>query len=351
MKRIGNIYPKICDKNNIKMAIMCASKGKTNRKNVKKIIDNIDYYVDKTYDLLINKNFQASSYEKKEIIDGVKNKKRIIYKPRFFPDQVIHWCLMLQIENILKKPMYYYSCASIKGKGVKLASVYIKKILRQDFKNTKYCLKIDITKYFPSIDKEILKSKIRNVIKCKNTLWQIDEIIDSCEQGIPIGNYTSQWFANFYLQKLDHFIKEELHVKCYVRYMDDIVIFHSNKKKLHSIKKEIEKVLNEDNLSVKPNWQIFKTDSRPLDFLGYKFYRFHTELRSSLALRIKRRVKKIYKKKYITIKDAGSIISYYGWIKSSNSRNFYLKNVKKYIDINECKKVIRNHHKCLIKGE
>lgn len=351
MKRVGNIYPRICDENNIRSAIMHASRGKTNRENVKKVIENIDYYVDEIYNLLINKSFKASPYEKKEIIDGVRNKKRIIYKPRFFPDQIIHWCLMQQIEDILSKPMYYYSCASIKGKGVKLASVYIKKILKQDFKNTKYCLKMDITKYFPSIDKDILKNKIRRVIKCDDTLWLIDEIIDSCEQGVPIGNYTSQWFANFYLQELDHFIKEKLHVKYYVRYMDDIVIFHSNKKKLHYIRKEIEKMLNKDKLKVKSNWQVFKTDSRPLDFLGYKFYRSHTELRSNLALRIKRRAKKIYKKKYITVKDASSMIAYYGWIKSPNSRNFYIKNVKKYVDINKCKKVVRDYNKRLMKGE
>lgn len=345
MKRKGNIYPKIYDKENIRYAIKCASRGKTDRENVKKIINNIDYYINQVYELLLNKTYKPSPYEKKEIIDGVKNKKRIIYKPRFFPDQVIHWCLMLQIEEILQKPMYYYSCASIKGKGVKLASTYIKKILKQDFKNTKYCLKADITKYFPSIDRNILKNKIREVIKCNDTLWLIDQIIDSCNEGVPIGNYTSQWFANFYLQKFDHFIKEKSHIKYYVRYMDDIVIFHKNKKTLHNIKNEIEQFLNNEHLVMKQNWQIFRTDSRPLDFLGYKFYRTHTELRGNLALRIKRRAKKIYKKKHMTVQDAGAMISYYGWIKGSNSRNFYIKNVKKYINIQKCKKIVRDYNR------
>lgn len=124
----------------------------------------------------------------------------------------------------------------------------------------------------------------------------IDLIIDSSKNGLPIGNYTSQWFANFYLQDLDHYIKEDLHIKYYIRYMDDIVLFHRNKKELHKIKEKIEAFLEKEDLKLKENWQLFKTDSRPLDFLGYRFYRGYTTLRRGNCLRIRRRIKKSIKK-------------------------------------------------------
>ena len=116
---------------------------------------------DEVYEILKNETFNPSPYEKMKIMDGVRKKERIIYKPRFYPDQVVHWALMLQLEEILMKGMYYYNCASIKGRGLLHATKYIEKIIVRDRKNTKYCLKLDIKKFYPSVDKEILKRKFR----------------------------------------------------------------------------------------------------------------------------------------------------------------------------------------------
>ena len=124
------------------------------------------------------------------------------------------------------------------------------------------------------------------------------------------GNFTSQWFANFNLQNLDHYIKEELKVPYYIRYMDDIVLFYRNKKELHKIKEKIEEFLKKEGLKIKENWQLFRTDSRPLDFLGYRFYRGYTTLRRGNFLRIRRRLKKISKKQNLDAKDAAAVISY-----------------------------------------
>ena len=124
------------------------------------------------------------------------------------------------------------------------------------------------------------------------------------------GNFTSQWFANFNLQNLDHYIKEELKVPYYIRYMDDMVLFYRNKKELHKIKEKIEEFLKKEGLKIKENWQLFRTDSRPLDFLGYRFYRGYTTLRRGNFLRIRRRLKKISKKQNLDAKDAAAVISY-----------------------------------------
>ena len=121
-----------------------------------------------------------------KIQDGTRKKERIIFKPRFYPDQIIHWCLMLQIEDIISRGMYQYCCASVKNKGILYAAKYIKRFLVQDRKNTKYCLKLDVKKFYPSIDKQILKRKFLKIIKDIDTLNLIDLIIDSSEEGLPI---------------------------------------------------------------------------------------------------------------------------------------------------------------------
>jgi hypothetical protein len=342
MKRVGNLYSKICNKGNIYKAISKAGTGKKSRKNVKRILDNQIYYTDLLYEILKNKKYRPNPYREIKIQDGVRKKERIIYKPQFYPDQIIHWALMLQLEPILMRGMYYYCCGSVKNRGILHGARYIKKILIQDRKNTKYCLKLDVKKFYPSINKEKLKYKFLKILKCRDTLDLIDQIIDSSKEGLPIGNYTSQWFANFYLQDLDHYIKEELHMKYYIRYMDDMVLFHRNKRELHKIKEKIEIFLKSENLNLKENWQLFRTDSRPLDFLGYRFYRGYTTLRRNNCLRIRRRIKRIYKKGKLSVKDARAVLSYNGWLKYSNSHNYTKKYIKPYISINKCKEVIKN---------
>lgn len=271
-----------------------------------------------------------------------EKKERTIYKPHFYPDQVIHWAIMNKVEPLFLKGMYDLCCASIKGRGIHKGARYLKRILVQDRKYTKYCLKLDIKKFYPSIDQSILKKKFRKIIKDKDLLWLLDSIVDSGLEGVPIGNYTSQWFANFYLQDLDHFIKEKLKIKHYIRYMDDMVLFSNNKKELRKCKYAIDEFLAKEHLRIKENWQLFKTESRPLDFLGYRFYRGYTTLRKSNFLRIKRRIKKISKKKEMSYKDASAIMSYNGWIVHADSYNYTQKYIKPYVNFKKVKEVIRN---------
>lgn len=186
MKRIGNIYEQIIKKENIRIAIINASKGKKGRNGVNKILDNISFYVDEIYNMLINKTYIPSPYIKMVIHDGVRKKERIIFKPSFYPDQIIHWALMQNIHYLLERGMYEYTCASVPRRGIHYGTKYIKKILIADKKNTKYALKLDIKKFYPNIDKEIMKKKFRKIIKDRDTLELIDLIIDSSESGLPI---------------------------------------------------------------------------------------------------------------------------------------------------------------------
>lgn len=344
MKRKGYIFEKIYDINNIKQAINKASLGKRNRKYVKKIMKNIDFYANEISEMLKNKEYEPSPYTIKTIVDGSSGKVRTIYKPKFYPDQIIHWALMLQIESIFTKGMYAYTCGSVPRRGTSLGQKTLRKWLDNDYKGTKYCLKLDISKFYPSVNNEILKGMMRNKIKDKSCLWLIDAIIDS-NAGLPIGNYTSQWFANFFLQDLDHLIKEKLGIKYYIRYVDDLVILGSNKRKLHKVKIALDEYLTTIDLKIKDNWQVFKVSKRPIDFLGFKFYYDKTILRKRTALRIRRRILKISKKQELNYKDACAIISYWGWIKRSNSYNFYNKYVKPKVNINLARRVISYYGK------
>lgn len=186
MKRKGNFYNDICNRQNIKMAILRASNKKHSRKNVVKIVSNIDYYVEELHNMLINKQIKLSPYKKMKIHDGANKKERVIFKPAFYPDQCIHWSLMLKLQPLLEKGMYEYCCASVPNRGIHYGGKYIKKILKDDRKNTKYCLKLDIKKFYPSIDKFCMKRKFRAIIKDYDVLELIDNIIDSSDEWLPI---------------------------------------------------------------------------------------------------------------------------------------------------------------------
>ena len=173
--------------------------------------------------MLANKTYTPSPYQIIELFDGATKKKRTISKPRFYPDQIIHWALMLQIEHIIMKGMYLYNCGSIPKRGTSYGQKVIEKWMRNDPKCTKYCLKMDVSKYYPSVSNEIMKAKFRKKIKDRDCLWLIDQIIDSAE-GLPIGNFTSQWFANFFLVDFDHFVKQQSGAHYYIRYVDDLVV-------------------------------------------------------------------------------------------------------------------------------
>lgn len=339
MKRQGYIYNNICDIENIKSAIMNSSLGKRDQNRVSKTIKNIDYYAKKIQEILTDKKYKPSPYAIKIIQDNSSGKIRTIHKPKYFPDQIIHWALILQIQPLIMRGMYAYSCGSVPGRGTSYGQKTLRKWLDTDFKGTKYCLKMDISKFYPSVDHEILKSMFKRIIKDQDCLWLIDTIIDSCE-GLPIGNYTSQWFSNFFLQTLDHFIKENLGVKYYVRYVDDLVMLGPNKKKLHKARVSIEEYLKSVNLTLKGDWQVFKINSRAIDFLGFRFFRDKTILRKRNALRIKRRIIKIAKKGTLNYKDACAVVSYWGWMKRSNSFKFYHKYVKPIVSVGFAKKVV-----------
>jgi len=345
IKRKGNLYVLITDIENIKKAILNASKKKHKRKQVQQILSNIDHYAHEIQKMLISKSYVPSPYIEVIRKDGAAGKERLIAKPKFYPDQCIHWSVMQILAPEFLKGMYYHNSGSIPKRGPHYAKKYVDRWIKRDPKHTKYALQIDVAKFYPSIDHDILKEMLRKKFKDPDVLWLLESIIDSTDSGLPIGNYTSQWFANFYLQRLDHKIKQKYKVKYYSRYMDDCLMFGSNKKKLHLIRKGIEDELRRIGLRLKINWQVYKVNCRAPDYVGFRFYRDKIILRKRNARRIRRRARKVFKKLLYNYKDSCAMVSYMGWLKHSNSINFYRKNIEPFINIDSMKEVIRNESK------
>jgi len=230
-----------------------------------------------------------------------------------------------------------------------MGATAVKRWMKNDEKNTKYCYKIDISKYYPSIDQDVLMSQFSRMFHEPEVVSLIDKIVHSHNKGLPIGNFTSQWFANLYLKDFDWWAKQELKVPYYMRYIDDIVFFHRSKKELHNIRAQVEKELSSVyRLKIKPNWQIFKVDGRGVDFLGYRFFHGMTIIRKRTAFRISRRMKAVGEKSEPTASDASAVMSYLGITAHCNSKLFVDRFILPYISIRYMKEIHRENSSLII---
>ena len=340
MKSYNHLWEQFIADDNIDLAIRNALRGKRNRASVKKHIENPNFHeIIKDY----AEHFKNAKHKPKQIYDGIQRKKRMIIVPTF-KEQVVHHMVINVLKPIFQKSMYYHSYGSLPNKGGHKGARFIRRWIRKDPKNCQYCLKMDIRKYFENISHEILKHKLAKIIHDKRFLSVLYEIIDVNERGIPLGFYTSQWFANWYLTELDNYIKETLKVKYYVRYMDDMVVFGDSKEILHFIRKMIVIYLYlKLGLSMKDNWAIFPISKRPLDFMGFRFYPNRTTLRKSIMIKASRKAKRLWKKNRTTIHDTRQMLSYNGWLKATDTYQFYIKHIKPYVDFGRLKHKISKH--------
>lgn len=350
MKRIGNLYSKIYDMDNLRLAHKNASKGKGWYKEVKMINQNPDYYLKQLQDMFINKTYHTSKYITFTKTEG--KKVREVSKLPYFPDRICHWAILQIIEPIIIKNLILDTYSAIPNRGIHFGVKRINHDIKTDSKGCRYCLKLDMKKYYPSINHDILREKYARLIKDKDLLWLINEIIDSTDgdTGIPIGNYLSQYSGNLYLSYFDHWIKEEKHIKHYYRYMDDIVILSESKSKLHKLIGEIKMYCaSKLKLQIKDNWQIFSTYKQGIDFLGYRFFNKYILLRTSTCKNFKNKMilthNKISSGYMMNYSEYCSINSYRGWLKHCNA--YRLEH--KYI--NPLEESLRMYYNISIKGE
>lgn len=318
MKRHGNLFNKIVDKDNIRLAHKNARKGKTFYAEVQKIDADIDKYVDEIHNMLVDGTYTVSEY--KMFVKNDKGKMREIYKLDYYPDRIIHHAILQILEPIWKPMLIDSTYQSIKGRGVKACKRGVQKCIKENKDTELWVLKLDIKKFYPSVNNEILKFIINKKIKCKKTLDLLYCIIDSME-GLPIGNYISQYLGNIYLMYLDQLIKSLPITVSYFRYCDDIVVISNNKDNIKEICDIITKYLESElSLSVKSNVQYFNLSKRLLDFVGYVFMSDgKVRLRSSIVKRMK--IALIENK-------TESVSAYYGWVLESKAFGLWNKYYK-----------------------
>jgi hypothetical protein len=330
MKRYGNLFDKLVSIDNLCLADERARKGKTATQGVISFDQNREKYLQELCENLKNGTYKPSRYATFKIKEP---KERVIYCLPYYPDRIVHHAIMNVVAPIWLQRFDRDTYCGIPGRGIQAAADRVRHFMRKDPEGCRYCLKFDIRKFYPTVDHDVLKQLVRWKIKDRKVIALIDDLIDSTEAGIPIGNHPSIFFALLYFTKFIIWLKQEKGVKYMVDYADDIVIFSSDKAWLRALLADIEEYLDKElKLSVKQNKQIFpvaKTHrdkhGRGVDFLGYVFYLHETRLRKRVKQNFARAVARMRRRPISKAYFLQRCASWWGWCKHSNSTYFINK--------------------------
>jgi retron-type reverse transcriptase len=306
MKRYGNLWQEVIDFGNLLSAAKLAQQGKRFRPNVLDFNYNLEKELFQLQAELASKTYLPGAYKTFEIVEP----KRRMISAAPYRDRVVHHALCKIIVPIFEKTFIHNSYANRVGFGTHRALRKFTEYAR----SSRYILQCDIKKYFPSIDHEILKQLVRSKIKCADTLWLIDTIIDhsnlqesvieyfpgddlllplSRRRGLPIGNLSSQFFANVYLNGFDHFVQEQLKISKYIRYVDDFAFCSDDRLLLQDTRLAIEDYLASLRVKIHPiKSQLFET-KEGANFLGFRVFPHTIRVRQENLRRGRRRLKSL----------------------------------------------------------
>lgn len=332
-----HLFPNIIHFDNLFAAVRKAEKGKRYKRTVAPFLFLLEPEIQRLQEDLTTKTYRPGGYRTFIVMDP--KERRISAAP--FRDRVVHHALCNIIEPIFEKTFIRDSLANQKEKGSHLGIERFQQFARR----FPFVLKCDIRKFFPSLDHEILKQEIRRKIACPDTLWLCDLIIDHSNpqeehityfpgddlftplkrrRGLPIGNLTSQFWANIYLNRFDHFVKETLGVEGYIRYVDDFVLFAHSKEQLWVWKAAIEQYLAVLRLLLHPKkTQIYRVaDGVP--FLGFRVWPYHRVVQKAKVKRyrrfLKKKVRQFYKGELHPDRLENAINSWLGHIRFGRSQ-------------------------------
>jgi retron-type reverse transcriptase len=334
-KRINNLFDKITSFENLILAAKKSRKGKKSKIATQKFDIELETNIINLQKEFRNFTYTTGEYKSFFINDS---KKRLITAAPY-KDRIVHHAIINVIGEVFEKSFIYdtYSCIKEKGthKAIQRYKVFCAK--------NEYVLKCDVKKYFHNINHDILFGQIQRKIKCQNTLKLIKLIIaskydkecDGVYHGIPIGNLTSQMFANIYLNDFDHYLKEVLKIKSYIRYCDDFVVFESDKKLLGDIRSKIIKYLDNLDLNIHENKaKIYKVNDG-VNFLGFRIFKEYSLVNKNTVKRFKKKFDKKYKRYLNNMisfeKMKQSIQSWIGHVKHANSYKLRKSFLAKYI--------------------
>lgn len=289
MKRIGNLYPELYKIENIMKVYDEICRNTKNKRKVNRFKEFKCINIIKIYNTLIRREYEVGPYVTFKIMEP---KERLIVSQQMSDKLVNHLVSRYILHPALLPCLIDTNVASREGKGTKAGLEYYQKFRRicKNKYEKYYILKCDVKKFFSSIDHDILKQKLKKRIKDKDALNIVFKIIDSNKKGLGIGNMSSQVLAIFYLNDLDHYIKEELKIKYYVRYQDDFILFHNSKEYLKECLEKIKEFLANEKLQLNSKTRIYNSNGN-IVFLGRNKFGQYNRYRGV--------IRKIKKKMYL----------------------------------------------------
>lgn len=293
MNKLQSLWKEIISFQNLNLAFKKAAKGKRSKPDIAAFEMNLEEQLFNLKGELINDQYRPGPYNH-FIIHSPKHR---LISAAPFRDRVVHHALCNIIEPIFERKFIFDSYANRKGKGTHRALDRCTNYMRK----YAYVLPLDVQKFFPSIDHQTLFEELDKNISCGKTLALCQSIMASGAEngdekyahGLPIGNLTSQFWANVYLNPLDHFIKRELKCKGYVRYVDDMLLFHNDKNQLFVWKKEICRFVHQIKLNLHENSAQARPCTIGLPFLGFQVFPDHRRLKRRKAIDARRRIKSL----------------------------------------------------------
>lgn len=343
-KRASHIMENIAAEENVRLAILNVNAAHHKRSVCRWVERTLDERVAELQRMVQDPGWTANPPRKFAFYDKSAGKWRDeVCEPPIWPDQYIHHMIVQALEPVLMKGMDYWCCGSIPGRGISHGMRGIKRWLREDKKGTRYAAELDIKSFYKSIQPKYVIRWLARKIKDKPVLRLIWAVI---KDGIKIGYYISQWMANAMLQPLDHLIREKTEVSHYIRYIDNITIFASSKRKLHRAVKAISEWLHGVELRLKENWQVYKVDTRMVTALGYRYDHEKVLLRKRNLLRLKRQLARAYKRidrgKPLAVSMAAGLLSRIGQLRRCDSQRLRRRLVRPGL-LKILKDVVRKH--------
>jgi RNA-directed DNA polymerase len=319
-KRIGFLFEKAFTKENLYLAFLDARKGKRKKRATLSFEKNLGAQIEELYKELNSNKYRPRPYSQFKVYEP---KERIINAPAF-RDLVVQHAIYRVIYPIFDKTFVHTSYACRKGGGTHKASVYTQNEMRK-YEGDLYFVKLDIRKFFYSIDREVLRKLFEKKIKDKRFIYVMCEFSEmNTEKGIPIGNLLSQLYALIYLNPLDNFIKRNLKSKSYVRYVDDFILIGLTLDEAKDCQKKCEKFV-QDNLNLElSHWHIQKI-KRGINFVGYRTWKRIKFVRKHSMYKMKKAIKKM---------KINSIISLIGHALGTGTMKYYKKLLNEFSILN-----------------
>ncbi len=319
MKRYKNLWDSFISMENLELAAKKAVKSKKSKYATKRFLKNKTKMLYELQQMLINGTFKTSKYK---IIKIFEPKERLIYVLPLYPDHILHHALINILGPIWQSSFVRDSYACIPGKGLHKASSKIMQFVRRN----QYVLQCDIRKFYPSINHQIMFNIIQKKIADKKLLGVLHDIIWSCgnKNNLPIGNLTSQWMGNVYLNELDHFVKEQLRCKDYIRYCDDFCLFANDKNSLCQFQEKLTCFVQSE-LKLEFSKSVIYPVEHGVTFIGYRHFKRFVMLRKYSARKIRKRIMNVAFYHDFSDLAIGQLAAYYGWIKWCCSYNFFKK--------------------------